>query len=213
MHHEAVSPEQRAALLALAPTASQGFYLAGGTGLCLRLAHRRSVDIDLFREADFDPAAVLETLRAEGLAPTNVRITTSTLWFDLNGVPTSLMAFPYPSISPPSPALGVQVASLEDIAAMKVEAIASRGARKDFIDLYFICAEGLPLAGAIAAFERRFDRAHPDVAHRLKALVYFEDAEKEPEPLLLRAAPWPLVRSFFEAEVRALWRGVDRSPA
>jgi hypothetical protein len=205
MHDEALSPEHRAALLALAPTSRQGFYLAGGTGLCLRLAHRRSVDIDLFREAEFDPAAVLEALRAEGVAATNVRTNVNTLWFDVNGVPTSLMAFPYPSVAPPSPALGVQVASLEDIAAMKVEAIAARGARKDFIDLYFICKDGLTFAGAVSSFERRFARAHPDLAHRLKALVYFEDAEREPEPLLLRPVPWAVVRAFFESEVRALW--------
>ena len=205
MHDAAISPEQRTALRALAPTASQGFYLAGGTGLCLRLAHRQSVDIDLFREADFDPAAVLEELVAAGLAPTNVRTKPNTLWCDVNGVPTSLMAFPYPRIHPAEPAAGVQLASLEDIAAMKVEAIASRGARKDFIDLYFICQEGLTVTGAMAAFEQRFAPARPDVAHRLKALVYFEDAEREPEPLLLRPAPWPTVRSFFETELRALW--------
>jgi hypothetical protein len=205
MHDEALSPEQRAALLALAPTVRQGFYLAGGTGLCLRLAHRRSVDIDLFRESDFDPRAVLEELCAAGLAPVNVRSKPSTLWFDVNGVPTSLMAFPYPRLNPAEPAAGVQLASIEDIAAMKVEAIASRGARKDFVDLYFICQDGLALGDAMNAFERRFSPAHPDVAHRIKALVYFEDAEREPEPLLLRPAPWPRVRSFFETEARALW--------
>jgi hypothetical protein len=205
MHDEALSPEHRDALLALAPASRQGFYLAGGTGLCLRLAHRRSVDINLFRDAEFDPAAVLEELQAEGLQPTNVRTKANTLWFDVNGVPTSLMAFPYPRVASSSPALGVQVASLADIAAMKVEAIASRGARKDFIDLYFVCNDGLTLAGAVSSFERRFASAHPDLAHRLKALVYFEDAEREPEPLLLRPVPWAVVRGFFGSEVRAFW--------
>jgi hypothetical protein len=97
MHDDALPPEQRAALHALAPSSHQGFYLA------------------------------------------------NTLWFDVNGVPTSLMSFPYPNITPPEPGLGVTVASLEDIAAMKIEAIASRGARKDFVDL--ICKEGLGVGG------------------------------------------------------------------
>jgi hypothetical protein len=40
---------------------------------------------------------------------------------------------------------------------MKVEAIASRGARKDFVDLYFMCQEpGFNLTTALAAFEARF---------------------------------------------------------
>lgn len=54
MHDDALSPEQRRALRALKPAAERGFYLAGGTGLCLRLAHRRSIDLDLFRTNEFD---------------------------------------------------------------------------------------------------------------------------------------------------------------
>jgi hypothetical protein len=205
MHDDALSAEQRSALRALAPTVSRGFYLAGGTGLCLRLAHRRSLDIDLFREEPFDPERTLADLHALGVQAEQPETTPGTLSFEVNGVPTSLMAFPYPTIHAPEAAAGVAVASLEDIAAMKVEAIASRGARKDFVDLYFICMEGLRLAGAVAAFERRFARANPDVGHRLKALVYFDDAEREPELVLLREAPWTAVRRYFEDEVRALW--------
>ena len=46
MHDDAISAEQRVALSALRPAAERGFYLAGATGVCLRLAHRRSVDLD-----------------------------------------------------------------------------------------------------------------------------------------------------------------------
>jgi hypothetical protein len=88
---------------------------------------------------------------------------------------------------------------------MKVEAIASRGARKDFVDLYMICREGIGLTGAIDAFKSRFASAHPDLLHRLKALTYFEDAEREPELIMLRPVAWLDVRSFFEREVRAIW--------
>ena len=114
---------------------------------------------------------------------------------------------PHPMLGPPADTLGVPVASLPDIAAMKVEAIASRGARKDFVDLYFICNEdGLGLAGAITAFETRFASARPDVLHRIKALTYFDDAEREPELLMLRPLAWITVRTYFEREVTAWWR-------
>jgi hypothetical protein len=205
MHPEAISPEQRAALQALSAAASEGFYLAEGTGLCLRLAHRRSFDIDLFREAAFDPEALARRLTHAGLVLSNVRTEPSTLWADIGGVPTSLMAFPYPIIAPAEATLGVPVASLSDIAAMKLEAIASRGARKDFVDLYFICQEGLALRDAVAAFKHRFASAHPDVAHRVMSLTYFDDAEREPELLLLRRVEWRTIRRFFEQEARSLW--------
>jgi hypothetical protein len=205
MHPEAISPEQRAALQALSAAAGEGFYLAGGTGLCLRLAHRRSLDIDLFREAAFDPEVLARRLDQAGLVLSNVRAEPSTLWAEIEGVPISWMAFPYPTVAPPEASLGVPVASLSDIAAMKLEAIASRGSRKDFVDLYFICKEGLILRNALAAFRQRFASARPDVTHRVMALTYFEDAEQEPEPLLLRPAKWAEIRTFFEQEVRALW--------
>jgi hypothetical protein len=205
MHDDAISPEQRVALSALKPAADRGFYLAGGTGLCLRLAHRRSIDLDLFREQDFDPDDLLRELEASGIATSNARSRPSTLWLDVAGVKTSFMRFPYPSLSPPELVFAVPVAGLADIAAMKIEAIASRGARKDFYDLYFICRDELGLEKALDAFERRFAAARPDLAHRLKALTYFEDAEREPEPLLLRPASWADVRAYFEGAVRAVW--------
>ena len=211
MHDEAISAEQRSALSTLKPAADHGFYLAGGTGLCLRLAHRRSVDLDLFREQDFEPNELLRMLEAAGVNASNVRSKPSTLWFDVGGVRTSLMRFPYPSLSPPESGLAVPVASLLDIAAMKVEAIASRGARKDFYDLYFICKDELRLRDALNAFERRFQSARPDLAHRLKALTFFDDAEREPEPVLLRPATWSEVRKYFENEVRELWNDSSQS--
>jgi hypothetical protein len=207
MHDDALSPQQRHALQSLTPLAQRGFYLAGGTALCLQQAHRRSVDLDLFRSERFDPDQVLRELRAEGVPLTNARTQSSTLWFEIEGVETSLMSFPHPMLEPPADTLGVPVASLPDIAAMKVEAIASRGARKDFVDLYFICNEnGLGLAGAIKAFETRFASARPDVLHRIKALTYFDDAEREPELLMLRPLAWSTVRTYFEREVTAWWR-------
>lgn len=39
------------------------FYLAGGTGLALILAHRKSIDFDFFSKADFSPEKILEQLR------------------------------------------------------------------------------------------------------------------------------------------------------
>lgn len=158
MHESALPPEQRRALLALKPLADRGFYLAGGSALCLRLAHRRSVDLDLFREADFDPERLQRDLEAQGFAMTNPASEPSTLSFEVEGVPVSAMRFPYPNLHAPEQGLAVPVASLEDLAAMK-----------------------------------------------MKALVYFDDAEREPELNMLKPVEWLEVRGFFEREVKALW--------
>lgn len=175
----------------------------------MRLAHRRSVGLDLFCESDFDPQQLTRELVAEGVPLQNPRSKPNTLWSEVEGVPVSLMRFAYPTLRVPDAGMAGPIASLEDIAAMKVEAIASRGARKDFVDLYLICQRGLGLGGALAAFKSRFASAHPDVLHRIKALTYFDDAEREPELTMLTPVAWRDVRAFFEQGARALWATGD----
>ena len=163
--------------------------------------------MDLFRVSEFDSAQLLRELRASNVPLNNARSEPSTLSFDIEGVETSLMSFPHAALEVPEVVLGVPVASLADIAAMKIEAVSSRGARKDFVDLFFICQDtGKGLAFALDAYTRRFSEAQPDLFHRVKALTYFEDAEREPELLLLRPVDWPEVRGYFEAQVRAWWQ-------
>ncbi|HEX3346156.1 MAG TPA: nucleotidyl transferase AbiEii/AbiGii toxin family protein, partial [Polyangiaceae bacterium] len=182
MHDDVLDPSQRAALSALKPAADRGFYLAGGTGLCLHLAHRRSVDLDLFRTESFDADGIARELGACGVALNDLKSAPATIHAQVLGVRTSLLAFPYAPLESPIPtAEGVPVAGLRDLAAMKIEAIAGRGARKDFYDLYFICQSGLSLDAAFDAFRGRFASASPDVYHRLRALTFFDDAEREPE--------------------------------
>lgn len=164
------------------------------------------MDLDLFRVGEFDAEQMLRELRAAGVPAHGAETQRSTLWFELEGVETRLMHFDRPVLQNPDDCLGVPVASVLDIAAMKIEAISSRGARKDFVDLYFICQEpGLGLAGAVAAFEARFASASPNVLHRVKALTYFDDAEREPELMMLKPVDWSEVRSFFQREAEAWW--------
>jgi hypothetical protein len=206
MRDDILDPRQRAALSSLKPAAAYGYYLAGGTGLCMHLQHRRSVDLDLFRTETFDAGAMVADLESDGVHLASVTTSRATVHAEIDGVRTSLLCFPYPTLEVPelSPE-GVPVAGVRDIAAMKVEAIASRGARKDFYDLYFICQAGLTLGQAMEAFEARFASANPDIYHRLRALTFFDDAERDPEADLLKPADWAAVRSFFTVEVKRLW--------
>jgi hypothetical protein len=206
MRDDVLEERQRAALRALKPAAELGYYLAGGTALCMHLQHRRSVDLDLFRTEPFDAEVMVSELAAAGVHLASVRTSKASVHAEVEGVRTSLLCFPYATLDEPEPSpAGVPIAGVRDIAAMKIEAIASRGARRDFYDLYFICQAGLSLQQAIVAFQERFASAHPDVYHRLRALTYFDDAEREPEPYLLRPVDWESVRSFFAREVKGIW--------
>ena len=172
MHLDILTPDQQSALAVLARQPVVGtFYLAGGTALALQLGHRESVDFDFFRRETFDPPWLLDQL------PTSspIRIlqeATNTLTVDFQGVKTSFFAYPHDLLQP---ALGaeapVPLASVPDIAAMKLAAIGGRGARKDFVDLYFIGRDCFPLREAVVYLEAKFSRQEFDLYHILRSLT------------------------------------------
>jgi predicted nucleotidyltransferase component of viral defense system len=100
---------------------------------------------------------------------------------------------------------GIRVASIEDIAAMKVAAIMGRGSKKDFVDLHEICGRS-GLEVVLRAAARKYSYHGDFLLQAARALVYFEDAEKEPMPRLLKKISWERVKAFFEAEVPRLVR-------
>ncbi|HXM41060.1 MAG TPA: nucleotidyl transferase AbiEii/AbiGii toxin family protein [Bryobacteraceae bacterium] len=110
-------------------------YLAGGTALALHFGHRISVDLDFFVPAFFEedqPLARLKALTGFSLAAK----APSTIHAAMQGTKLSFLGYPYPALFPMARFEGVPVADPRDIACMKVSAIASRGAKRDFFDLY-----------------------------------------------------------------------------
>jgi hypothetical protein len=190
-------------LTTLAPVGE--FYLAGGTALALRHGHRRSVDFDFFRQEPFDTEAL--TVSLHGVFDDIQRLPTGaeTLYVRVRGVTTSFFRYPYPMLEPIEPTIwGFGLASDADIGAMKVEAVAGRGSRKDFVDLRLLCRSGLSLERLFDFFDRKFGTARTERYHRLRALTYFEDAEQEPMPDLLVPFDWEEAKRFFTAEATRL---------
>ena len=92
---------------------------------------------------------------------------------------------------------------------MKIGAIIGRGSRKDFFDLYAVCRR-IPLKRLLSESPRKFKDSRDFGLQALRALVFFEDAEREP-PLAGLPWTWGQVKAFFESEVRSLAR-VDLTP-
>ena len=128
-----------------------------------------------------------------------------TLYLRLNRVTTSFFRYPYPLLEAVElTPWGFGLASDPDIAAMKIETIAGRGARKDFVDLRVLCRAGLTLDAAYTLFERKYGTARTDQYHRLRALAYFDDAEREPMPDMQIPVDWDETRRFFTDEATRL---------
>ena len=179
--------------------AVESFYLAGGTGLALYLGHRRSADLDFFKTEAFDEEAVLQRLQQiPGLAL--VAKGPATLHMMIQGTKTSFLGYDYPVLYPLGSFHGIQVADLRDIASMKISAVASRGSRRDFVDLY-MASQRYGLDKLLQTFREKFAKVNYSMVHVLKSLTYFEEAEQEPMPDMLVPLAWDEVKQFFCREV------------
>lgn len=94
-----------------------------------------------------------------------------------------MIAHKYPRVGKVEVSEGIRMATLEDIAAMKLNAIIHNGTRvKDFIDIAFL-GERLSFDQMVRAFETKYS-ANPLIAP--KALLYHEDIDHSVEIDLLR---------------------------
>jgi hypothetical protein len=96
---------------------------------------------------------------------------------------------------------GMRVAGLRDLASMKLAAIARRGVRRDYWDLYEILTRTpLTLRRVCDDYKRKFGVSEADLYHVVRALSWFEDAEADPKaPRGLSRARWKHIRAWFEA--------------
>lgn len=176
---EVLSRTVRTTLSALGPFAdNEQFYLAGGTALALWLGHRRSVDLDWFRPTSIaDPLMLAQRITAFGIPWSTLRTSSGTLERTVRTVRVTFLEYPYPILQPPSPLLccSCRVASLADIAAMKLSAVVGRGSRKDFCDIYALLKSGMTLHQMMDCYRKRYNVT--DIGHVLRGLFYFEDAD------------------------------------
>ncbi len=180
------------------------FYLAGGTGLALQLGHRRSLDLDLFSERPWSWEALARPIQA--LGPVEVeRQEEGTFVGSVGGVRFSLFHYPYVLLEPViESSYGVALAGLLDIACMKLVAMAQRGSRKDFVDLYFLGMSGVTPRSALNALGRKVAGVSYNPVHIARSLAFFEDAEAEPMPQMVMDCDWEDVRRYCVFEARSL---------
>jgi hypothetical protein len=202
-----ISQAQIDALRALVPVLPDKAYLAGGVAIATTLKHRPSRDLDFFVPESFDPDTLAESIavripqmRITGTAP-------GTLYLEVGDVPASVIAYRYPLLGQPemNETLGVRVATLSDLACMKLAAIASRGLARDFWDLYELLRSGVAhgeLANALELYAQKY--ASDDIGHVVRSLAYFADADASPLPTNLSPSEWEVIKRDFELRVRRL---------
>ncbi len=195
-HGEAIAAPSEATLRLLRDASLlDHFYLAGGTALALQFGHRLSQDLDFFTADLFDEQSLIQTLQTlEDFSL--VAEAPHTLHTTIQGSRVTYLGYTYPLLFPFLRFLDVAVADPRDIACMKVSAIASRGTKRDFVDLY-VSAQRFGLAKILEWFDRKYAQTHHNKLHLLKSLTFFDDAEKDPMPRMLVLLDWEDVKRFF----------------
>jgi len=192
-----VLPEATATLLGkIQPTdLPEGTYLAGGTAIALWLGHRQSVDLDWFTPARFNEQAWLQ--KWEELF--NFTLTTrdwQTLEGQAEGVKLAIYYYKYPIIGKLGEYNQAKVAGLEDLSAMKLDAVTSRGTKRDFIDLYFL-ARKYGLNHLFQYYDLKYGAWEERQLLVKKALIYFEEADEDEMPQMLVPIHWDQIKRYF----------------
>jgi len=210
VHPEAMTPGALALIPRLAPTVTRHrFILAGGTSLALLLGHRLSFDLDFFSEQDVLPDLLMGELRKAHLNPEVMQLAPETLSVVIEEVKVSFFQYPYPFVDLPQPYEGLTVASILDVAAMKLIAIAQRSARRDFVDLYVILQQ-MPFRTVAARVVQRYGAGLIEPVAVGKGLTWFDDADGEPDPQYLgQPLRWDDVKAFFASSFRQFVLDLD----
>jgi predicted nucleotidyltransferase component of viral defense system len=182
--------------------ASDGWYLAGGTALALQANNRKSFDLDFFNQRrNVGTGEILNKLIETNEWKINFT-EINTVYGELFGAKVSFIAYPFFVPDKEFVKYGaIDILSARDVAVMKIIAVSQRGRKRDFFDLYW-CANNIePLEETIKRLKKQYPMVAHDYHHILKSLVYFDDAEGDPDPELNFKVNWLEVKSYFEAEV------------
>jgi len=137
LQKNAVEPSTLELLIALQNERElKNFHLAGGTSLALQIGHRKSIDLDFFSIYDFETSNLQEFLENKYHFKTDY-ISINTLKGNIQNIKIDFISHKYQLVNPIIETENTRLYSIEDIAAMKLNAIAGNGTRsKDFIDIY-----------------------------------------------------------------------------
>lgn len=181
------------------------FRLVGGTNLALRTNHRISTDIDLFTDAPygslnfrlyerwfkeqynyFDPT---DTSSKVGMGKTYYVGKDKD-----NAIKVDLIYESDPFLFPTESINAVRMATMLEIAVMKLDAIFYGGRKKDFWDLHFMLVDNeMDLSELLNLHAKRFPYQH-DRDMLINNLHEFSRADEDPDPICNLGKSWDMIK-------------------
>lgn len=212
LHQETVEPATLELLNQLfSKDYLSGFALAGGTALALQLGHRISIDLDFFSYQPFNANELTKRISSDfRLDKEFIEIEENTLNCIINNVRVQFLTHNYQQVRPDLNDGTIRLYSLSDSAAMKLNAVTNRGAKKDFFDIAALL-EVFSLKDMLNFYTKKYNVVN--YQHVLKSLSYFEDAESEMNPVCLKKQNWTTVKKKVSTSVRSYFNEMLNSKA
>lgn len=177
------------------------FSLVGGTTLSLLYGHRMSVDLDLFSNKPFENSTVTESFKNKfgDKFVMEQKPPRFGIFCFIDGVKVDIIRHPHPLIRPEKTIDGIRMFSVEDIIAMKVQAILGRGKKKDFWDIAELL-QHFTIKDFIQFHKEKYSTQNLLITVP-QAITYFADAEESEDPKSLKKQSWETVKAFIKKKV------------
>ena len=171
--------------------------LVGGTALALQLGHRKSIDLDFFGTVDCEAEYLRESIA--GIASVTILKESPHIHiYIVDGIKVDIVNYKYPWLDDVVLEQGLRLASVSDIAAMKITAIIGRGTKKDFIDIAFLLHH-FSLEEILHFYAAKYNDSSVFMA--MKSLAYFDDAEADPMPDMFVNQSWQQVKAHILSKI------------
>ena len=171
--------------------------LVGGTALALQLGHRKSIDLDFFGTVDCEAEYLRESIA--GIASLTILKESPHIHiYIVDGIKVDIVNYKYPWLDDVVLEQGLRLASVSDIAAMKITAIIGRGTKKDFIDIAFLLHH-FSLEEILHFYAAKYNDSSVFMA--MKSLAYFDDAEADPMPDMFVNQSWQQVKAYILSKI------------
>ena len=187
------------------PVHTKNYYLSGGTGLALQLGHRISHDFDFFSPEPVSCTLLEQFSREIRIQSVAIDTGDELTMFTAQNVKITFLHYPFPLVHELIQLEnGIQVASIDEIAAQKAYTIGRRGEYRDYFDVHAILTRTpITLSTIIRDSERKYGTLFNSKLF-LEQLVYFTDLhDTSIIPVSDERIPKPeQIKTFFEQEVK-----------
>lgn len=176
------------------------FRLVGGTALSLRLGHRKSLDVDLFTDAeygsvDFTRIEIILREKFDYVDSLDAPVALGKSYFvgitESKSIKLDLF-YTEPFIRAAVETDGIRFASTDDIVAMKVDVIRRGARKKDFWDIHELL-DRYTLKDMLLLRKERYPYSH-DKDEIIASFTHFENADDDFDPICLKGKYWELIK-------------------